>query len=132
MQTALMAAQQDIRLRYGMERLLHGLRRFVGVYPIREDDKMPEHDVVWMVEHKDSPQQTILEAIKSTPELWAPAIPTECCVVNREMLRKFVGADMAEYMEGIGANAVDNQAARLRYESEERERRERFGSFPTS
>ena len=121
------ARQSNNRLRYAMDRLLHRLLRFVGPYPIREGDTMPEHDLQWMAEIGSDPAGTILDAIRMHPELWAEALPQECCIVRRDMLAKYVGADAVEALASYGANAVDNQAARLRHEFEERERRERYG-----
>ena len=123
-QTAIMAAQNDTRLRAAMFRLLHGLERCMGVYPFHQDDKMPEHRVVWMTEiGPRGPDGTILDAIKMHPELWAHALPEDCCIVPRKLLEKYLSADAVEALAGYGAHAVDNQAARLRYEAEELERR---------
>ena len=109
------ARQSNNRLRYAMDRLLHRLLRFVGPYPIREGDTMPEHDLQWMAEIGSDPAGTILDAIRMHPELWAEALPQECCIVRRDMLAKYVGADAVEALASYGANAVDNQAARLRH-----------------
>lgn len=116
------------RLRFAMERLLHNLRHYVRVYLRTPDEQMPDHDIVWETHIGHGPWNVVTDAIKACPALWAPALPTECCIVNREMLRKQVGADLADYMEGVGVNAVDNQAARFLYEIDERERNERYGS----
>jgi hypothetical protein len=125
--TAIMASKADSRKRYAFDRLLHRLRRFMHAYPRVMDDKMPDHEIVWLDEiERGGPAQTIRDAIKAHPDLWAEAIPQECCIVHRETLKKYVGADAAEYMESHGANAVANQAARLLYEEQERERNERY------
>lgn len=118
-QTAMMEAQSKSRLAAAMDRLLHNLREWVQVYPMREDDKMPAHDVVWVAGISgDGPGATILEAMKTSPELWAHAIPEECCIVPRELLQKHLGSDLTEYLARHGANRVQIQAARARYEAE--------------
>ena len=129
--TEIMADQSSQRrLRYAMDRLLHKLRDWVRVYTRLEEDmdKLPDLDTAWVVGvDGDGPQKTILDAIKMTPELWAGAVPPQCCIVHRETLKKYVGADAAEYMAGAGAAAVEDQADRLRHEADMREQRERYG-----
>lgn len=71
--TALMEAQRDNHLRAAMDRLLYGLRRFMHAYPRVETDALPDHDLVWVDDFKDGPAQTILEAMKTSPELWVRA-----------------------------------------------------------
>jgi hypothetical protein len=126
--TATMATQADSRKRYAFDHLLHRLCKFMHAYPRVMDDKMPDHDIVWMDEiERGGPAQTIRDAIKMHPEMWVEALPQECCIVHRETLKKYVGADAAEYMESHAANAVANQAARLLHEYEERERQRVYG-----
>src|SRR5262249_50453234 len=128
--TAIIEAQANHRLRYAMDHLLHNLRKWVRIYPMRETDIMPEHDIAWMTGVSgDGAGPIVLEAIKMHPELWADAIPVECCIVHRETLKKYLGADAAEYLAAHGAHAVETKAARLRYEAEQREGRERFAKI---
>jgi hypothetical protein len=126
LETATMVRQKDQRLQAAMHALLHRLRRFVRALPMTPDTDLPEHDIVWTTEVDRSPNGTIIEMIKAHPELWVEALPPECCIVHRETLKKYVGADATEYMESHGANAVATQAARVLYEMEARERRERY------
>lgn len=126
LETAVMAQQKDKQLHAAMHGLLHRLRRFVRAMPMTPDGDLPEHDIVWMTEIDHSPNGTIIEMIKAHPELWADALPQECCIVHRETLRRHVGSDVAEYMESCGTNAVANHAARVLYEIEERRRDERY------
>lgn len=120
------------RLRFAVDRLLDALRDWVRVYTRSEEDmaKLPDHDVVWVTESDEGPGKVILDAIKMHPELWAGAIPDQCCIVHRETLRKYVGADAAEYMASGGTVTVADQAARLRHENEECEMRKRYGKQP--
>ena len=121
MQTALMAWENNNRLRAVFDRLLHTLRDFVRVYPMRDDGPMPQHDVVWETHAyagKGGPEQVILDAIKMYPELWAPALPAECIIVRRASLAKLLSADVAGALAMDGAYIVDSHAARLRYEAE--------------
>lgn len=46
--TQIMADQSRHRLRAAMDHLLYRLKTFVEVRPMIEDDKLPEHDVVWV------------------------------------------------------------------------------------
>ena len=118
MQTALAQSQVDSRLKAGMARLLYRLRDYMCAIPL-QDDAMPEHDLSWEAPvGRGGPDQVILDAIKMTPELWAGAIPNNCCIVHRETLAKYVGADAAEYMAGYGTMAVEDQAARCRHEAD--------------
>ena len=130
--TEIMADQSKQRqLRGAMDRLLHKLRGWVRVYTRLEEDmdKLPDLDTAWVVGvDGDGPQKAILDAIKMHPDLWAEALPAECCIVHRETLKKYVGNDAAEYMAAHGANAVTNQAARLLYEAELRERADWYKS----
>ena len=116
---AAMAQQSSVRLRAAMDHLLYRLRRWVAVYPMHDADELPKHIVRWLAgPDGEGPQRAILDAIKMTPELWSGAVPTNCCIVHRDTLAKYVGADAAEYMAGYGAMAVEDQAARCRHEAD--------------
>lgn len=133
LETAVMASQKDHRLRAAMHGLLHRLRRFVRAIPMTPYGELPEHDIVWMDELEcGNPARTILDANKMHPELWSEALPQECCIVHRETLKKYVGADATEYMESHGANAVAEQAARVLHEMEARERHERYSKHESN
>ena len=119
------ARQSNAQLRAAMDRLLYKLRRFVGVYPIHESDKMPENDVQWMAEIDADPAGTILEAVKAYPELWVHALPDECCIVPVASLKKLIGEDGAEALGLAGQQMTITKAMRARHEIEDRERRER-------
>lgn len=121
--TAMREQERDNRLRPAMHRLMGNLREWVRVHPMRQDDVMPEYDVTWVSGLSgQGPEKVVFDAISETPELWAHAIPAECCIVHRETLKKYVGADATEYMAMHGANAVSNQAARVRFEREHKDR----------
>lgn len=132
--TAIMQDQADKRLRSAMDRLLYKLRGWVSVYPMMEDDRLPEHDVQWWAgADGKGPQADILAAIRENPALWAHAVPEECCIVPKAMLKQVAGtvlgvlgtADMVEVLAGHGAHIVEAYAARARYEREELERQQR-------
>ena len=118
LETATIAHQNNQRLRAATHGLLYRLRRFVRAVPMAPDGDLPAHDIVWMTEAERGPNETITEMIKAHPALWAEALPQECCIVHRETLKKYVGDDAAQYMASHGANAVENQAARVLYEME--------------
>ena len=109
--------------------LLDRLRRYMRAIPAAPDRDMPEHDVVWVASVSrqdqiyDSPEQTILEAIRQHPELWATAVPPECCIVPRQALTEYLGPLVTEAMEQHGENLVLTLANRRRYEAEQEERR---------
>lgn len=126
--TAIRESQQNNRLRFAMDRLFYKLKRYVRVYGRTPDDRMPDHDIAWETHIDHGPETAILNAIKMHPELWAEAVPSECCIVHRETLKKYIGADAAEYLAHHGVAAVAAQAARLLHETDETERRERYRS----
>lgn len=124
--TEIMEVERSRKLQIALVRLFEGLRHFIRVHPIRREDQMPEHDIVWVDEIKTGPAQTLLAAIKANPELWRDAVPPECCIVHRETLKKYVGADAAEYMANHGDAAVAGHASRVLYEAEQRQMRKRY------
>jgi hypothetical protein len=120
---AVRETQSRHRLCYALDRLLHNLRPFVRAYLMHPGEELPEHRLVWITEMARGPESTILDAIKASPEMWRDAVPAECCIVPRDMLQRVVGDDtICEALEHHGAHLVANQAARLLYEAEERER----------
>jgi len=111
--TATMASQEDRHLRAAMHRLLHRLRRFVAVYPMKMDDKMPEHDLVWVagVGDGESPEREILDAIKSNPVLWQHALPEEVCLVPRKSLERLgITSEAIETLAYMGESIVASNA----------------------
>lgn len=113
---ALLERQATSRLHAAMSMLLHRLRDHVQVYPMHQDDKMPEHDVVWVDtilpdNGVDGPGKTILDALKMHPELWAHAVPSEVCIVPRRELTKLLGNDAVEVLSMHGEAMVANDAA---------------------
>lgn len=114
--TAFIEAQTKQGADRAVKLLLRRLHPFVRAYARTPDVEMPEHDLVWMDEIGSGPGKTILAAMKTHPELWAEALPEECCIVPRAMLEKIAGADMAAILAGYGASAVQNQSARLLYD----------------
>lgn len=130
MMTATQVAENERnnRLRYAMDRLLYKLRDWVRVYPMLESDSMPRHDVAWNTGIDGGPVPDILEAIKMHPEMWADAIPKECCIVSRQMLAKLLSnEDVVEALAAHGAHLVDLQALRLQHEADVREQANRPG-----
>ena len=125
--TATEAASVDRRLRPAMMRLFDSLRQYVRVYTRTPDERLPDHDIVWETHIDHGPERALLDAIKMTPEMWAAAIPEDCIIVPRNPIVGMLGELTAEALAADGANKVADQAARLRYEAEERERRERYG-----
>jgi molybdopterin-guanine dinucleotide biosynthesis protein A len=116
-ETALMQRQANSRLTATLTTLLHRLRRYVEVVPMMEDDKLPEHDVVWMSypgdgSFEDNPAQAILQALKEHPELWAQAIPDDCCIVPRAHLKVLAGELATESMMLQGASLIEGHASR--------------------
>jgi hypothetical protein len=118
--TATMEAQTRKRHGYAIERLLHRLRRFVRVYPMKVDDVMPEHDLVWVEELSGaSPGKAILDALKANPELWRDALPPEVCIVSRKALEQCgLSADIINHLADMGDHFVGGHAAKFRYVNE--------------
>lgn len=117
--TAKMIAEQqnDHRLRAAMDRLLRKLRHFMRAYPMRMDDEMPEHELVWADEiGRGGPALTILDAIKSHPVLWCDALPPEVCVVPRTTLAALgLSPDAISYAAGMGEHMCEVHAARYEH-----------------
>jgi hypothetical protein len=115
--TAIMAVHSRTRLRAAMHHLLYKLKAFVEVRPMMEDDKLPEHDVVW-VEYPDrGPAKAILDANKAHPELWRDALPADVVIVPRKMLEKVgLHSDVIDGMAGHGNYLVEAQAARYEHD----------------
>ena len=113
-------AQRDreLAMRFAMDRLLHGLKKYIRIYAMRPGVEMPEHEPVWVCDMDYGPEKVILDAIKANPELWREALPETVCIVPRALLQKYVGSVFTEALEGYGKLAVDNHAARMREQNE--------------
>lgn len=119
MSTATLIAQSESKsaLRAAMQRMFHDLRDFVRVYARTEEEQktLPDLDVVWASGIEEGPDGIVMDAVKSCPDMWAEALPSECCVVPRAMLRKMVSVAEADVLEAYGAAMVNDAAARFRY-----------------
>ena len=124
-QTATVATQRDMRLHGAILGLLHRLRDWVRIYVRNPEDEpsFPDFAIAWVTGvGNDGPQRLITDAIKMHPEMWVDALPAECCIVRRDVLNKLAGPEVADVLVSDGAAAVADQAARMRYEAEQRER----------
>lgn len=122
---ALAASQSRTRLMISMTRMFDALRPFMYAYTKTPEDqaKLPELDMVWVTDIYAGPDKVVLDAIKESPEMWGAAVPDECCIVPRDMLKRAVQSDMVcEALVHHGRNMVEAAAAKARYEREERER----------
>jgi len=114
---AIMADQSRHRLRAALDHLLYRLKAFVEVRPMMEDDRLPEHDVVWVDYIERGPAKTILDANKAHPELWRDALPEDVVIVPRKMLAQAgLTADVIDALAGYGAQMVAAKAARHEYD----------------
>lgn len=124
--TATIAAQSVSRSRIAaaMHALFDNLRPFMRAYAATEAEQkaLPELDLVWVTGVDGGPDMVLHEAIRSTPELWAAAVPDECCIVPRDVLRALIGADAGDGLSMQGAAMVENYAARFRLDAERRDR----------
>ena len=104
------------RLSAIMDRLFHDLRKFIGAHAMTPEAEkaLPRLNFVWIQGVEDGPDSVVLRAIRSNPELWASAIPDECSIVPREVLRKLIGTDAADGLAMNGAAIVENYAALFR------------------
>lgn len=120
--TATMVAQSASRHRIAaaMHALFDKLRPFMRAYARTEAGQkdLPELDMVWVTGVDGGPEVVLQGAIRSHPELWAAAIPDECCIVPREVLRTLIGSDAADGLAMHGAAMVENYATRFRHEAE--------------
>jgi hypothetical protein len=122
--TQIMADQSRHRLRAALDHLLYRLKDFIEVRPMMEDDKLPEHDVVWVDYHERGPAKTILDANKAHPELWRDALPEEVVIVPRKMLAQVgLTADVIDALAGYGGQMVAAKAARHEYDLQNADRR---------
>ncbi len=109
----IMADQSRHRLRAALDHLLYRLKDFVEVRPMMEDDKLPEHDVVWVTYPERDPGKAILDANKAHPELWCDALPAGVVIVPRSMLAQAgLTADVIDVLAGYGDQMVAAKAAR--------------------
>lgn len=126
--TATEISADFIRLRCAIDYTLHRLRKFMRAYPREIAAKMPEHDVVWVtaLHPHGGPDQAILEANKSFPELWSDAIPETVCIVPRKYLSAFgISDEMIRHLSDHGENIIAAHAGQHEYEVLERERERR-------
>lgn len=118
---------RENELGHALAHLLDSLREWIRVYPFEEGVDLPAHDVVWVdsVTGDGGPGRAILQAIKMYPELWAEAIPPECCIIRREALEALTNKDVAAALALHGEAAVENSAYRVRSEHERAQWEER-------
>jgi hypothetical protein len=116
--TALARLEARTKTQHIWDRLFHDLRDFIRVYATTKEaqDALPDDlDVVFVQDvGGNGPAEIISAAIRSCPELWAEALPPECCIVPRSTLDKIAGATVVEAMAAHGSAMVQNHAARFR------------------
>ena len=118
-----MAAEARLNgVRYGIDRLLHRLRKLARAYPMKQDDTMPEHDVVFVEGVDGGPTHEILDAMVVAPELWLQAIPKGLVIVPRARLTSLgMDAGVVSLLEKEAAHSIGVQAGeKLRKEQEDR------------
>jgi hypothetical protein len=120
--TQIMQSETRVAMASGMDRLFHNLRRFLRAYARTEEQQktLPDLDIVFAVGVDDSPEDAVLDAIRTCPEMWASAVPPECCIVSRKTLQRIVGesATAALAMEG---DAMVRTAASLHQRPRDRD-----------
>ena len=118
LQTAMAERKAQSRLQWALDRLLHALKPFMRAYPRSLDDEMPEHDMVWITDIESDPRQVIVDALKSNPELWLQAVPSEVCILSRkelEIMTKLTPGAIA--FLAVGAESIiATQAAKHSHE----------------
>lgn len=123
---AALLRDREHRMRAALYSLLSDLKDFVEVVPRCEQERMPEHAIVWMTGINSGPGPAIESAIKSHPELWLHALPEDVCIVPRRALKQIgITDDAAEFFKADGAARVAAHAARYLYEMQERKGRKR-------
>jgi len=123
---AALLRDREHRTRAALYSLLSDLKDFVEVVPRCEQERMPEHAIVWMTGINSGPGPAIESAIKSHPELWLHALPEDVCLVPRHALKKMgLSDDVAEYLKADGEARVAAHAASYLYEMQERKGRKR-------
>lgn len=116
--TAVMDQMGDRQIDYAMFRLLCDLIKFVRVYPAKEGDELPKHDLMWTASVDTHPGQAILDALRANPALWLSLLPPEVCVVDKRVLEKAGVRHSVVAMAAAHGEMAVMDAARQRGEKE--------------
>lgn len=119
--TAVEQSMRESRICHALDHFLHRLKKHIGVYPRLQSDVLPDHEVVWTAGVDHGPGQEVASAMKRFPVLWLHALPDDACIVPRRMLDEYVGGPAADWMRSVGVVLVENQAARLEYDEQEKQ-----------
>ena len=110
--TALLQGRSSVAVTFA---LLRSLEKFITVYPRDEKVTIPECSVAWETTLECGPMDAVRDAIAMCPELWAHAVPEECCIVPRAVLARLLGEDTMEAMAQHGVHMVGTKANRARF-----------------
>jgi hypothetical protein len=100
---------------YALKTLLLRLERWVRAWPYAQGQEMPDHRIVFVTETDDGPGKDLDDAIRSTPELWSDALPSDVVVVPRKSLESVgLSRDVIECLASMGGAMVETHAARHR------------------
>lgn len=127
---AALLRDREHRMRAALYSLLSDLKDFVEVVPRCEQERMPEHAIVWMTGINSGPGPAIESALKSHPELWLHALPEDVFLVSRRALKHVLkqvgfGDDVSEFLGAEGEAIVAAHATSYLHELEERKGRKR-------
>lgn len=116
----------DRQLSISLDALLQRLQRFLRAYVC--ENRPGEVGVDWIVHpNGEGPDAAILEALKACPELWATAVPPECCIVHRADLHRYAGERSGNLIHNAEV-FIAVRAAAVRRDIEAREHHERCGN----
>lgn len=120
--------QRDSAIHFAMRRLLNRLEDWVRVYPQKEADDMPEHDVRFVTGvGGEGPESVIRYALEATPALWLSVLPDDLVIVPKPMLRRFgMSENSIDMLASYGAIDIENRGRRMLYEEQDEEYRKRW------
>jgi hypothetical protein len=123
-ETAMKASMRDARVRHAVDRLLYRLREWARAYPRKQNDTMPDHDIVFATGIDGGPEQEIGEAMKATPALWVSAIPDDVVMVCKSRLTAYgVEPALIEWWQVEVANMIESESQRRLWEEQNNRQR---------
>ncbi len=104
--------ETDTRIRHAFERLFYKLKKFVRAYPRLADDRMPDHDIEFVVSPEDDPRAAVLKMIETCPDVWLTTLPDDVSIVPNKVLSQLTNLDDAaiKHLSEMGMHRVFEHA----------------------
>jgi hypothetical protein len=111
----LLSDERNTSRDYAIKNLLMRLERWARAWPRMGDYEIPDHRIVFVTEVDDGPGKDVDDAIRSTPELWADALPDDVVIVPRKSLESAgLSRYVIEILSSMGGAIVETHAAKHR------------------